>query len=102
MFSFSLKFIILYGFFVTLTISIGHLSESELRKGINVALQWKKLKFDQREDMVKNLLQMPNFNQKLQNELINAITLSRILSNNERKSLMKNILIKGKQAFQDG
>lgn len=67
-----------------------------------MALTWKKLSFDQRKEMVQNLLQMPNFSLKLQNELINSITTSHVMNKDERKALIKLIMIKAKQEFHEG
>lgn len=91
-----LKLLIFCSLTIIFAASIAHLSEAELRKGINVALTWKKLSFEQRREMIQNMLQMQNFGLKLRNELINAITTSRVMSKDERKELIKLMLIKAK------
>jgi hypothetical protein len=93
---------------LTLTLAIvyvnayAHLTEDELRKGINVAMTWKKLSFEQRKEIILNLLSMPNFNLKLENQLMKAITGNQVLDKEERKQLVKLIMLKEKQEFHEG
>ena len=57
-----------------------NLSDEELRKGVNVALTWKRLSFEQRREMVENLLAMPTFSRSLQQEVRVFSTISALQS----------------------
>lgn len=94
--------ILVLSIILTFVQSLAHLSEAELRKGINVALTWKRLSFEQRKEMIENILHMPNFGLNLENELMKAITSNQALDKEEKRTLVKLIMVKNRQEFHEG